>query len=607
MLTLFEISNSLIFKNQLEFIKINDTTPLNSNPKNVFFVTLQLQYETLNDKLFNKHVFANTEVLSVSGILSTIEEELFRDFNRIRVLFISIENLKSFFHSGTKWMNGLNYNLNVDLKNGIPFNQLENRGLTLQLNHSISYFSHEYKYPDEDMCLFRDFPHEKLIFPLIVFTSKFDCTCTILWLIKYYNLYYKEDFSDFRFESTGYFGTPNYPNLSAQICFGSKFCEFDGMFNKCEKVTIEKQKSSPIFGGYMTNYYALKWTQYIIEVFFKSTFCLLGILTNLINILVINNGKKKKHFKPVMYKHLLINSVFNILFCLIHVFSLMNICIFSRTSFCSSIYKYESVQYFKIIGVYFFGSSIRLSANISYIFLCLTRFFLSTSSNEPNKYFEKINTMNLKYFYSFVVFFSCSLSSFKIFEYSATDWYSFITVYFPLDKYGINVCDKSINKTTSFALRCDLFPVLNWISNFINNVLFLILTVIIDVLLIRFSNNMLEGKRKVTTNEKLLEEAIKYKEKVNKMIVTNGSIFLLSHMPEFIATLLVVTLKKSLSFFCYNYFTCTELIDIAESFSVISMSLSYFVYMKFDKNFQESFFDYIERIHKKITTPTNGS
>jgi hypothetical protein len=105
---IFEISNSLIFKNQLEFIKINDTTPLNSNPKNVFFVTLQLQYETLNDKLFNKHVFANTEVLSVSGILSTIEEELFRDFNRIRVLFISIENLKSFFHSGTKWMNGLN-------------------------------------------------------------------------------------------------------------------------------------------------------------------------------------------------------------------------------------------------------------------------------------------------------------------------------------------------------------------------------------------------------------------------------------------------------------------------------------------------------------------
>jgi hypothetical protein len=607
MLTLFEISNSLIFKNQLEFIKINDTKPLNSRPENVYFVILQLQYEILNDKLFNEHVFANTKVLSVAGMLYTIEEKLFRDFNRIRVLFISIENLQSFFHSGTKWMNGLNYDLNVDLKNVIPFNQLENRELTLQLDHSISHFSHEYKYPDEDMCLFRDFPHEKLIFPLIIFTSKFDCTCTILWLIKYYNLYYKEDFSDFRFESIGYIGTPNYPNLSAQICFGSKLCEFDGMFNKCEKVTIEKQKSSPIFGGYMTNYYTLKWTQYIIEVFFKSTFCLLGIITNLMNILVIKNEKKNKNFKPVMYKHLLINSIFNILFCLIHILSLMNICIFSRTSFCSSIYKYESVQYFKIFGVYFFGSSIRLSANISYILLCLTRFFLSTSSNEPNKYFKKINTMNLKYFYSFVVIFGCSLSSFKIYEYSATDFYSFITVYFPFDKYGINVCDKSINKSKSFELRCDLFPVLNWISNFINNVLFLILNVIIDIFLIRFSNEMLERKRKVITDKKHLEEAIKYKEKVNKMAVTNGSIFLLSHMPEFIVTLLVVILKKNLSFFCYYYFTCTELIDIAESFSVISMSLCFFVYMKFDRNFKESFFDYVERIYKKSLTSTNTS
>ena len=47
--------------------------------------------------------------------------------------------------------------------------------------------------------------------------------------------------------------------------------------------------------------------------------------------------------------------------------------------------------------------------------------------------------------------------------------------------------------------------------------------------------------------------AIKYKEKVNKMAVTNGSIFLLSHMPEFIVTLLVVILKKNLSFYCYYY------------------------------------------------------
>jgi hypothetical protein len=43
----------------------------------------------------------------------------------------------------------------------------------------------KFDFAEKDICLFKDFPHDQLVFPIISTTSSIECTCTVLWLIKY--------------------------------------------------------------------------------------------------------------------------------------------------------------------------------------------------------------------------------------------------------------------------------------------------------------------------------------------------------------------------------------------------------------------------------------
>ena len=61
----------------------------------------------------------------------------------------------------------------------------------------MSIFNNDYYYPDEDLCLFKDFPHKQLIYPSIVSEKQKECTCTIIWLVKYFNFYLKSDLSEY--------------------------------------------------------------------------------------------------------------------------------------------------------------------------------------------------------------------------------------------------------------------------------------------------------------------------------------------------------------------------------------------------------------------------
>ena len=42
-----------------------------------------------------------------------------------------------------------------------------------------------YLYTEEDFCLFKDFPHSKLVVPKINTKPNLECTCTLLYLLKY--------------------------------------------------------------------------------------------------------------------------------------------------------------------------------------------------------------------------------------------------------------------------------------------------------------------------------------------------------------------------------------------------------------------------------------
>ena len=46
-----------------------------------------------------------------------------------------------------------------------------------------------YDFPEDDFCLFKNFPHNKLVRPIISTKADLECSCTLLWLLKYKNIY----------------------------------------------------------------------------------------------------------------------------------------------------------------------------------------------------------------------------------------------------------------------------------------------------------------------------------------------------------------------------------------------------------------------------------
>jgi hypothetical protein len=107
--------------------------------------------------------------------------------------------------------------------------------------------------------------------------------------------------------------------------------------------------------------------------------------------------------------------------------------------------------------------------------------------------------------------------------------------------------------------------------------------------MIRFSSEIIAEKRALNCPN--LKEAIEFKTRLNKMIITNAGLFFISHIPEFVVTLLLIIFKNTLLEFCSSSFSCFELIEMAQTFHFIFIGFQFFIFLRFDGNFLNSFRD----------------
>ena len=585
------ISNSFLYKNQLQFINANDSNDIDLNIQYLELAIFGFYYEHLTKKNMNKLVFSKAKTLVVHGIVYDIQTDLFASFKNIRYIVLKLNNLKNFLQSGTKWVNYLNADINVNHSRLIKSNWILNRVVLIEMLTLEKIFRNDYDYPNEDICIFKEFPHNQLVYPVIQLEqSNHTCSCTVIWLIQYSKVYLNNDFTyyDDNIQAI-YFDTDR--NFAGRLCFHNndlqqqiKRCNFDDKFKSCRS-----KKYTPSEFGYMSTARFLKWIQYGLDVLFKPALCLIGIVTNSLTIILMRNKKKKKIFQINMYKHMLFNAYFNLIFCLLNSFSLINVCIYPRTSFCSSVYKESLSQYFKIYGIKFFGEAIRFSCNFSYFTFSISRFFVSTSARMKWKCLTCFEHIKLKSFLGFTFLIGLLLNLFKIFEYQKTESYSIVDTSFPFNAYTIEYCENHFIFTSKFAFRCKIFPILSLINSILNNIIFLFVSVIIDIFLISFSNKNLRRKKMLTNDKQILDEAARLREIVNKMIITNGSLFFASHFPQFLSTLAFFVLKNNLSIFCFYDFSCDEFLELIQTFHFISISFHFIVYYKFDKNIRDSF------------------
>jgi hypothetical protein len=119
-LTLNQISNSLILKNQLEFIEINQTNDFDLNNQDFYYLNVAFTYEKLSMKFLNKYVFRYIKRLVVWGIIYDVETDLFKDFKYLQFFSVNFENMKQLLDNNNKWMKHINHHAKVNV-NGRKF------------------------------------------------------------------------------------------------------------------------------------------------------------------------------------------------------------------------------------------------------------------------------------------------------------------------------------------------------------------------------------------------------------------------------------------------------------------------------------------------------
>ena len=180
---------------------------LNSTIKELYLI--KIENINIDAKLLNPSVFQNTEYIMFNGPVNMIDENSFNRLLSLYEIAFEKEYYRDMIHkNGIKWIRDLNPDLDVNLSN---FNetmsklyrtiliQIESNGFTTEIRLSKLF-------PDEDFCLYKDFPFNQLVI-LLESTAKQNVlallnstryyTCTYLWLVQYFELVLKNfDFSE---------------------------------------------------------------------------------------------------------------------------------------------------------------------------------------------------------------------------------------------------------------------------------------------------------------------------------------------------------------------------------------------------------------------------
>jgi hypothetical protein len=204
-----------------------------------------------------------------------IQKSLFRQFTKLKSLGLEVYNFNEVINSSKNWLSSLNSDLNINLSDMNDFNNHKDRLFKLHLTD----LNKTYEFPEKDFCLFKDFPHEKLILPIINTQDNLPCSCSLLWLLQHKKLY----------DSMNGENLMNTP--STRACFS--LTNFDDVIDACdfeEKVESCYEKSKD-------NIIKVSYLYYLFVVFLSATTFALVIV---IMVVLIKNikGKRKNSYKP---------------------------------------------------------------------------------------------------------------------------------------------------------------------------------------------------------------------------------------------------------------------------------------------------------------------
>ena len=282
-----------------------------------------------------------------------------------------------------------------------------------------------------------------------------------------------------------------------------------------------------------------------------------------------------------MFKFLQLNSVFNIVYCGLIIFRLVNECISYGTSFCSSVYRLNSTQYFKIIGVFFFGGLVKTCSSLSYILFSFSRIILIQEPILKASFDDKFNRLNMRVFILLILVFGCSLNAYKLFQYKLNE-VNVPNREFPYEKI------EDISCVQFKRFECKLFSVFKIIDRSVNDIAFFVFNVALDVALFKKFKEKINKKKKILSGSHAKEMA-KKTDNLTKMIIINSMVNFVSLFLPFVSAVSLIAFAKRLEMFCTWKVSCDLINENFQFFSTLPVVLQFFIFCRrFNANFKAS-------------------
>ena len=271
---------------------------------------------------------------------------------------------------------------------------------------------------------------------------------------------------------------------------------------------------------------------------------------------------------------------------------LLNECLFYNSPlFCSSVYQWQSSQYFKIVVVHFLSRTCKTCSSLSYMCFSFSRFMRIDSKSRSNKYFRRFNKLSMKKFTLSFILFGAVLTLYKLFQYRVN------RIQEPQKLFPYEIHDEISCKEQKNRHICQLITSLKILDSATNDILFFVLCLTIDCYLFVTFKKEIEQKKKVSTIK--VDDLDKKQEDLTKMIIVNGVIYFVSHSPEFVSSVLLIIFAHKISNICMFKISCDIINENAQFFSLVAITFQFFVFKRFDQNFKSSYIELESKLFEK--------
>ena len=582
--------------NVLSFSRENLTQGINSKIRAIILYSaynIDLDLNFLNPSVF-EHL---TEIFAMDQI-GSIEANLFVNLKQVFNLELEARYTKRLMHKGIDWINRWNRGI---VK--VDFNDSQSISDYFSYRTYIKIRFFEYQkvsdvFPDEDFCIYKDYPFEQLVIlhqrnTLSAGSIRTDFSCTFQWLIQYYPTivkFYPNDYYYWDWESrTAINATVN------QLNHSKTHCDFKRLHSLCERSNYQIKDvldESDIYNIGKKTTVIVSILSYII--------CLFGIVTNAIVVWIISSEKTADVFKDIkLYSYLRLNSIFNILILVIELLSWISECSNTYDALCPEIRKYIPVQFFKIVFKEGLVTTLRFMCNFVYLAFSLSR--ISLIGKDHALLVEFISNVSVLRYTILTSLISAGLSVVKGFRYKVNYDHSELS-------YPIRVELDISNDLTSSK---DGFFIANSICDLFNYVVFVFIHVSIDIYMV--------VRLRRTLNEKLMKlkdqiNASKFQSKLKenddsvnkaiKMVVLNTIFSVLFKMPlSFMPTVNVIsefyfkspTLINAIpgfeTFFHLLVYSGLDnlILYVSDFLFIFLIFIQLFIYLGFDRNIRFGF------------------